>query len=277
MFTIWPRNHNCYARSGDALPSPKRTKSAPRKRPASWLNGWPMHSPADASPMSSRTSAHGSRPMWFATPSSRWTCATYSLPVSRRTLFPAFCGLRTVQFIWHKAPARSFRRPNIITENSFPRVIPQQERLCHAWICPDDLHLRASRDRRATENASLPPCFSLRPQRSERWRAALYHSLENFACTRLLLEAAARIEGSNALYRVLDLDNIDALKLLLAQCGNPNESATSDPQRVLGNCVPTSAESPELSRRDGGQLWLAPGMAQSFNPYFFQPPKLICA
>ena len=30
--------------------------------------------------------AHGSGPMWFATPSSQWTCTTYSLPVSRRTL-----------------------------------------------------------------------------------------------------------------------------------------------------------------------------------------------
>ena len=28
---------------------------------------------------------HGSGPMWFATPSSQWTCTTYSLPVSRRT------------------------------------------------------------------------------------------------------------------------------------------------------------------------------------------------
>ena len=30
--------------------------------------------------------AHGSGPMWFATPSSQWTCTTYSLPVSRRTI-----------------------------------------------------------------------------------------------------------------------------------------------------------------------------------------------
>jgi hypothetical protein len=29
--------------------------------------------------------AHGSGPMWFATPSSQWTCTIYSLPVSRRT------------------------------------------------------------------------------------------------------------------------------------------------------------------------------------------------
>jgi Ankyrin repeats (3 copies) len=50
---------------------------------------------------------------------------------------------------------------------------------------------------------------------------SLYHSLENLDCTRLLLEAGARIEGSNALYRVLDLDNSEALKLLLAHSGKP--------------------------------------------------------
>ena len=36
------------------LPSAKRTASAPRIRPISRLNGWPMRSPADASPASSR-------------------------------------------------------------------------------------------------------------------------------------------------------------------------------------------------------------------------------
>ena len=41
--------------------------------------------PTDASPASSRMTAHGLGPMWFATPSSQWTCTTYSLPVSRRT------------------------------------------------------------------------------------------------------------------------------------------------------------------------------------------------
>jgi hypothetical protein len=45
----------------------------------------PMRSPADASPTSSRAPAHGSGSMWFAIPSSQWTCTTYSLPVSRRT------------------------------------------------------------------------------------------------------------------------------------------------------------------------------------------------
>ena len=52
---------------------------------ASRLNGWPMRSPTDASPPPSRVTPHGSGPMRFATPSSQWTCTTYSLPASRRT------------------------------------------------------------------------------------------------------------------------------------------------------------------------------------------------
>jgi hypothetical protein len=46
------------------------------------VNGWPMRSPADASPTSSRMPVHGSGPMWIAAPSSQWICTTYSLPVS---------------------------------------------------------------------------------------------------------------------------------------------------------------------------------------------------
>ena len=49
------------------------------------LNGWPVCSSTDASPPPSRATAHGSRPMWLATPSSYPTCTDYSLPVSRRT------------------------------------------------------------------------------------------------------------------------------------------------------------------------------------------------
>ena len=40
---------------------------------------------SDASPPSLRTTAHGSGPMWLATPSPYRTCTDYSLPVSRRT------------------------------------------------------------------------------------------------------------------------------------------------------------------------------------------------
>jgi hypothetical protein len=57
---------------------------APCSRP-SRLNGWPARSPADASPVSSRMPMHESGSMRIATPSSRWTCTTYSLPVPRRT------------------------------------------------------------------------------------------------------------------------------------------------------------------------------------------------
>ena len=40
------------------LPSVSRTTSAPRMRVLSRLNGWPMRSPVNASPMPSRASAH---------------------------------------------------------------------------------------------------------------------------------------------------------------------------------------------------------------------------
>lgn len=49
------------------------------------LNGWPVRSPTDASPLPSRADMHGSGTMWFAMPSSYRTCTDYSLPVSRRT------------------------------------------------------------------------------------------------------------------------------------------------------------------------------------------------
>lgn len=65
---------------------------------------------------------------------------------------------------------------------------------------------------------------------------SLYHSLEHLGCTRLLLDAGARIAGSNAMYRVLDLDDLAALQLLLSAGGNPNEPAlTSPPTRDLGS------------------------------------------
>jgi len=66
-------------------PSTFGTVSAPRMIGLSRFNGWPVHSPADASPAPLRASAHGSGPMWIATPSPYGTCTLYSLPVSRRT------------------------------------------------------------------------------------------------------------------------------------------------------------------------------------------------
>ncbi|MDA7414870.1 ankyrin repeat domain-containing protein [Xenophilus arseniciresistens] len=52
---------------------------------------------------------------------------------------------------------------------------------------------------------------------------SLYHSLENIACTRALLEAGARVVGTNALHRVLDLDRLESLQLLLSHGADPNE------------------------------------------------------
>jgi hypothetical protein len=64
---------------------------------------------------------------------------------------------------------------------------------------------------------------------------SLYHSLESLACTRLLLEHGARIDGSNAFYRVFDLDNIAALELLLRHGADPNEPARNPPLTDWGS------------------------------------------
>jgi hypothetical protein len=58
---------------------------------------------------------------------------------------------------------------------------------------------------------------------------SLYHSLENLACTRALLEHGARIEENNALYRALDFDNVAVLELLLAHGADANVSAGGPP------------------------------------------------
>lgn len=64
---------------------------------------------------------------------------------------------------------------------------------------------------------------------------SLYHSLENLACTRLLLDHGARIAGTNALYRALDLDDPAALQLLLRHGGNANEPAGNAPLTHAGS------------------------------------------
>ncbi len=64
---------------------------------------------------------------------------------------------------------------------------------------------------------------------------SLYHSLENVACTRHLLDAGARIAGSNAMYRVLDFDNVNVLRLLLAHGADPNEPALGPPTADWGS------------------------------------------
>ena len=66
-------------RDGLAPSTSCRSPGAPR------LNGWPVPSPANASPLASRPTMHGSGTMRFAIPSSYRTFTDYSLPVSRRT------------------------------------------------------------------------------------------------------------------------------------------------------------------------------------------------
>ena len=64
---------------------------------------------------------------------------------------------------------------------------------------------------------------------------SLYHSLENLRCTRLLLAKGARIAGTNALYRALDLEDAAALELLLAHGADPNEPARNPPLTHWGS------------------------------------------
>jgi ankyrin repeat protein len=64
---------------------------------------------------------------------------------------------------------------------------------------------------------------------------SLYHSLENPACTRLLLEAGARIRGSNAFYRVFDLDSVPLLELMLEFGADPNEPPLNEPVSHFGS------------------------------------------
>ena len=63
---------------------------------------------------------------------------------------------------------------------------------------------------------------------------SLYHSLENPDCTWVLLRHGARIGGTNALRRALDMPEPDALELLLAHGGDPNEPAGEGPTKIWG-------------------------------------------
>jgi hypothetical protein len=63
---------------------------------------------------------------------------------------------------------------------------------------------------------------------------SLYHSLENPDCTQVLLRHGARIAGTNALRRALDMPEPDALELLLAHGGDPNETAGEGPTKIWG-------------------------------------------
>ena len=54
---------------------------------------------------------------------------------------------------------------------------------------------------------------------------SLYHSVESrdSSCTRILLRAGVRVNGTNALARVLDFDKLDDLRLMIEHGGDVNE------------------------------------------------------
>jgi ankyrin repeat protein len=64
---------------------------------------------------------------------------------------------------------------------------------------------------------------------------SLYHALEDPTCTNLLLEHGAIVSGSNVLYRMLDLDQVETLRLLLRHGGDPNEPARNRPLSDWGS------------------------------------------
>ncbi len=59
---------------------------------------------------------------------------------------------------------------------------------------------------------------------------SLYHSLESpdLTCTRMLLEAGVKVDGTNAIGKSLDFDRPEALQLLLAYGGNAGRPGASD-------------------------------------------------
>jgi ankyrin repeat protein len=63
---------------------------------------------------------------------------------------------------------------------------------------------------------------------------SLYHSLENPGCTQALLRRGARISGTNAMRRALDMPEPAALEMLLAHGGDPNEPAGEGPTKIWG-------------------------------------------
>ncbi|MDO1580729.1 ankyrin repeat domain-containing protein [Rhizobium oryzicola] len=63
---------------------------------------------------------------------------------------------------------------------------------------------------------------------------SLYHSLERPDCTLVLLRHGARIDGTNALRRALDMKEATALELLLAHGADPNEAPGQGPTKTWG-------------------------------------------
>ena len=95
------------------------------------------------------------------------------------------------QFVWSRWPPASVEQPS--TETRLSALYGAAGQACDPELTK--ILLNAGAD--PNDNESL------------------YHSLERPEVTRLLLEAGARIGGSNANYRVFDLDNLESLRLLI--------------------------------------------------------------
>ena len=104
-------------------PSVILTTSAPETILLSRLNGWPMHSPVNASSASSRIPTHNSAPMRLATPSSQRTFTAYSLPVTLCRFLPAHQKSRNL----HRAISALFW--GLLRDAPF-EVIPVR----HPWV-----------------------------------------------------------------------------------------------------------------------------------------------
>ena len=96
--------------------------------------------------------------------------------------------------------------------------------------------LQAGADANQSVGNRWPPASLEAPDEDERLSALYGAAGQNHDAelTRLLLKAGARVTGSNALYRVLDLDALEALRLLLAHGGDANEPARSSPTSEWG-------------------------------------------
>ena len=185
----------------DMWPSATQTASAPGNSFLSRLNGWPARTPTDASPPSSRMTAHGSGPMWFATPSSQWTCTTYSLPVSRRTCVKTpplrkFGGRLTFGMVEKVAPnaiwrfdisshaTRSAFSHSLGRSRAYANVVYLAGQRRMQLLCDDaEIHETAQPSNRAFEAESFPIS-------SSRVRKSACRRLESYDCFRELRSAS---------------------------------------------------------------------------------------
>ena len=150
---------------------------------------------------------------------------------------------------WVNRPGGPLNLPPLVaaTQSSLLRVTDYRDRL-HQTV---DLLLAAGADPNQAVGNRWPPASVETPSRDHMLSAlygaagvnhdpdltrrllaagadpndkeSLYHSLDAPACTRLLLEVGAVVTGTGALYRALDRDDLETLKLLLSHAAGAAE------------------------------------------------------